>query len=112
MIEIESKIENGTAEFTMRGHAQADGEGKPNLACASASTLAYTLLGALRNLAEGSILELRIHSGDLYLMAKYNEKTDSIFQTVWVGFLQLAKTYPDQTVIRFDEKFSAIGEKK
>ena len=90
--------------LSMKGHADAEKPGEPNLICASASTLAYTLLGALTNLSKDALLQFRIHSGDYYIDGTYKDETKPVIQTALIGFMQLAKTYPDNVSIQIDGK--------
>lgn len=104
MVRISFREMGDRFHLSMKGHADAENPGEPNLICASASTLAYTILGALTNLSKDALQRFRIHSGDYEIDGLYNEMTKPVIETTLIGFLQLAKTYPDNVSIQIDGK--------
>lgn len=80
----------------MRGHAGYADSG-PDLVCCAASVLAYTLVGALKNLAGGA--QCRMEPGDACITFAKTAKADLLVEAFLIGLLQLQAQYPDHVTV-------------
>jgi uncharacterized protein YsxB (DUF464 family) len=75
-----------------------------DIVCSAVSCLAYTFAGAMQNLEVK--VEYSDKSGDFICMVDAREsknmaqiKARTVYDTIYVGILQLSKTYPDNVSV-------------
>lgn len=90
MIKIDFSRRGGSISLKMQGHAGYS-RGGADVVCAAVSGIFYALLGFLAN--EESGLEVgAIASGDVEIECA--EEYESAMKQAYIGFLQIAMTYP------------------
>lgn len=94
MIHVNITRKDDSYELSVTGHAGYGQAGK-DIVCASASTLAYTLLGFLENCPTVEDLDTIERSGEMEIACKGSGKyIKTAFTMTAIGFLQLEKAYP------------------
>ena len=83
----------------LSGHAGYAQEGA-DIVCAGISAVTYTLMGYLENLkAEGAQVISRQDSGDVTIVCLRHQNADTAFEMAMIGYMQIAKKYPDNLTI-------------
>lgn len=97
MIRVNYAKDGGRHKLAVQGHA---GHGPPggDIVCAGVSALSYALLGYLLH-AGCPVVEAKADSGDLLLICKDGEMVRGAFDMALVGYLQIAKKYPQNVVV-------------
>lgn len=88
--------------FKSSGHANYNMGN--DIVCAAVSALAYTLLGTLQNVANIRFPKTRVREGNMRFSVttddpQASEVVDVVFKTIYIGMLQLQKTYPKNIYI-------------
>lgn len=76
------------------GYAEAGGD----IVCAGISAVSYTLMGYLANLEEVRSIS-KTDSGGLTIVCLRHDKADVAFDMALIGYIQIAKKYPDNLTI-------------
>lgn len=92
MIRVNYLREGNHHKLSVKGHAGYASHGN-DIVCAGVSAISYALLGYL-NQAGCDISEARADSGDLLIDAAGGEMTAGAFDMAMIGYLQIARKYP------------------
>ena len=92
MIRVNYLREGERHRLSVTGHAGYATHGN-DIVCAGVSSISYTLLVYLHHIG-ARLNEARADSGDLLIDAKGGKMTDGAFDMALVGYLQIAKKYP------------------
>ena len=103
MIRINYERTGNRHRLAAQGHAGYATHGN-DIVCAGVSALSYSLLGYLYN-TDAEISEARTDSGDLLIDATGDQMTAGAFDMAMVGYLQIAKKYPQYV----DVSIASIG---
>ena len=96
MTTVRTYNRNGRREIIIEGHANHSEYGK-DIVCAAISTLAYTLVGALKNAGQG--VEYTDKPGYFTVNFPVSDKSYVIFDTIMIGLMQIEKSYPKNVKI-------------
>ena len=88
MIEVRFEAQDDARLLTLKGHAT----GSPAV-CAAASAMVYALAGWLKNYPPAQA-QVRLKSGDGWILCRGDETVDTALQIVLTGLAQLAGSYP------------------
>ena len=92
MIRVNYLREEGRHRLSVTGHAGYATHGN-DIVCAGVSGISYALLGYLHNIG-CDITKAHTDSGQLQLDVMGDEMTAGAFNMALVGYLQIAKKYP------------------
>lgn len=92
MIRVNYLREGERHRLSVQGHAGYATHGN-DIVCAGVSGISYALLGYLYNI-DCNIAEFRADSGDLLIDVTGDQMTAGAFDMALVGYLQIAKKYP------------------
>lgn len=79
-------------KLAVQGHAGYDETGR-DIVCAGVSAISYALLGFLYD-AGGVIEKAQTGSGEMVIECERAAGIDSAFHMAMIGYLQIAKKYP------------------
>jgi uncharacterized protein YsxB (DUF464 family) len=92
VIRVNYLREGSRHRLSVTGHAGYATHGN-DIVCAGVSSISYALLGYLHNI-ECEIAQASTESGDMMLDVRGDRMTDGAFDMALVGYLQIAKKYP------------------
>lgn len=92
MIRVNYLREGDRYRLSVQGHAGYSDHGN-DIVCAGVSAISYALLGYLHH-AGCDIAEAQADSGNLMISCRGDEMTAGAFEMAMVGYLQIAKKYP------------------
>jgi uncharacterized protein YsxB (DUF464 family) len=95
MIQVNATSNENTIQLEVEGHA--DYNPGNDIVCSAISALAMCFVGGVR--ATGQLISYRADSGDFFAEAEAMPKSHLIFNTILIGMLQVAKTYPENVKI-------------
>ncbi len=92
MIRVNYLREEDTHKLSVQGHAGYDETGR-DIVCAGVSAISYALLGFLHDAGCG-IGKAQTASGEMIIECGRDVEIDSAFDMAMIGYLQIAKKYP------------------
>lgn len=112
MVKVEFEHTKSLLKLSVTGHARS-AEAGPDIICASASILAYTLAQCIKFYEENKCLkctpQIKLEKGNCEIICKpKNDYYEEVAHTYWVtqsGLLLLAYNYPDHIqIVGTDDK--------
>ena len=82
--------------LVLRGHAGYADRGA-DIVCAGLSAITYTLMGFLQNNEEKA--SMREEPGMCIIICPAGDRVDAAFEMAVIGYMQIAKQYPDNVTI-------------
>lgn len=92
MIRVNYLRDGGNHKLSVQGHAGWSQHGN-DIVCAGVSSISFALLGYLHH-AGSDIAEAQADSGNLRIECSGGESVAAAFDMAMVGYLQIAKKYP------------------
>ena len=82
--------------LVLRGHA-GYAENGTDIVCAGLSAITYTLMGFLKNNEDKA--SMRDEPGMSIILCPSSNRVDAAFEMAVIGYMQIAKQYPDNVTI-------------
>lgn len=98
MTHIRYRADGRAHSLELCGHANYAAEG-PDIVCAGLSAITYALMGFLMNLDSGAPARCRDGRGKAAIVCPRSPRADTAFELAMIGYMQIAKKYPDHVHI-------------